>query len=144
MARMHTSKRGKSGSTRPLSKIPPAWVKLTPEEIESLVVKYAKEGVPPSRIGVILRDQHGVPLIKPITGKTVLQILEENNLKPSIPEDLSNLLEKIRRMKLHLEKNKSDGHNIHRLQLVESKVRRLIKYYKSRGVLPLEYDPLKA
>ncbi|MEM1993836.1 MAG: 30S ribosomal protein S15, partial [Candidatus Caldarchaeum sp.] len=107
------------------------------------VVKYAKEGLPPSMIGVVLRDQHGVPLIKPITGKTVLQILEENNLKPLIPEDLSNLLEKIRRMKLHLEKHKSDGHNIHRLQLVESKVRRLLKYYKSRGVLPLEYDPLK-
>ncbi|MEM1978063.1 MAG: 30S ribosomal protein S15 [Candidatus Caldarchaeum sp.] len=143
MARMHASKRGKSGSTRPLSKIPPSWVRLTAEEIEPLVVKYAKEGLPPSMIGVVLRDQHGVPLIKPITGKTVLQILEENNLKPLIPEDLSNLLEKIRRMKLHLEKHKSDGHNIHRLQLVESKVRRLLKYYKSRGVLPLEYDPLK-
>lgn len=143
MARMHASKRGKSGSTRPLSKIPPSWVKLTAEEIESLVVKYAKEGLPPSQIGVVLRDQHGVPLVKPITGKTILQILEENNLKPPIPEDLSHLLEKIRRMRLHLEKNKSDGHNIHRLQLVESKVRRLLKYYKSRGVLPLEYDPLK-
>ncbi|MDW8083775.1 MAG: 30S ribosomal protein S15 [Candidatus Caldarchaeum sp.] len=144
MARMHASKRGKSGSTRPLSKIPPPWVKLTPEEVEALVVKYAKEGVPPSRIGVILRDQHGIPLVKSVTGKTVLQILEQNNLTPPIPEDLSNLLERIRRMRLHLEKNKSDGHNIHRLQLVESKVRRLIKYYKSRGILPLEYDPLKA
>lgn len=144
MARMHASKRGKSGSTRPLSKIPPPWLKLLPEEVESLVVKYAKEGMPPSMIGVVLRDQHGVPLVKTVTGKTILQILEEHNLKPPIPEDLQNLLEKIRRMRIHLEKNKSDGHNIHRLQLVESKVRRLVKYYKSRGILPLEYDPLKA
>ncbi|MDJ0272918.1 MAG: 30S ribosomal protein S15 [Candidatus Caldarchaeum sp.] len=144
MARMHASKRGKSGSTRPLSKIPPPWLKLLPEEVESLVVKYAKEGMPPSMIGVVLRDQHGVPLVKTVTGKTILQILEEHNLKPPVPEDLQNLLEKIRRMRIHLEKNKSDGHNIHRLQLVESKVRRLVKYYKSRGILPLEYDPLKA
>ncbi|BAJ50305.1 small subunit ribosomal protein S15 [Candidatus Caldarchaeum subterraneum] len=144
MARMHASKRGKSGSTRPLSKIPPPWLKLMPEEVESLVIKYAKEGMPPSMIGVVLRDQHGVPLVKTVTGKTILQILEENNLKPPVPEDLQNLLEKIRRMRIHLEKNKSDGHNIHRLQLVESKVRRLVKYYKSRGILPLEYDPLKA
>ncbi|MEM0349463.1 MAG: 30S ribosomal protein S15 [Candidatus Caldarchaeum sp.] len=144
MARMHASKRGKSGSTRPLSKVPPPWLKLTPEEVESLVVKYAKEGMPPSMIGVVLRDQHGVPLVKTVTGKTVLQILEEHNLKPPIPEDLQNLMEKIRRMRIHLQKNKSDGHNIHRLQLVESKVRRLLKYYKSRGILPLEYDPLKA
>ncbi|MCS7110356.1 MAG: 30S ribosomal protein S15 [Candidatus Caldarchaeum sp.] len=144
MARMHASKRGKSGSTRPLSKITPPWVKLMPEEVEALVVKYAKEGHPPSEIGVILRDQHGVPLVKTVTGKTVLQILAENNLRPPVPEDLSHLLEKIRRMRLHLERNKSDGHNIHRLQLVESKVRRLVKYYKSKGLLPLEYDPLKA
>ncbi len=144
MARMHTSKRGKSASKRPLSKLPPPWVKLTPEEVESLVVKLAKEGMPPSKIGVVLRDQYAVPLVKLVTGKTVLQILEENNLRPPIPEDLSNLMEKIRRMRLHLQKHKSDGHNIHRLQLVESKVRRLTKYYKSRGLLPLDYEPLAA
>ncbi|MEM2237047.1 MAG: 30S ribosomal protein S15 [Candidatus Caldarchaeum sp.] len=144
MARMHTSRRGRSGSKRPLSKLPPSWVKLTPEEVEALVVKLAREGLPPSKIGVVLRDQYAVPLVKLVTGKTILQILEENKVKPPIPEDLSNLLEKIRRMRLHLEKHKSDGHNIHRLQLIESKVRRLTKYYQSRGVLPLEYDPLKA
>jgi small subunit ribosomal protein S15 len=142
MARMHTSKRGRSGSKRPLSRLPPSWVKATPDEVEAYVVKLAKEGMKPSMIGNVLRDQYAIPLVKPITGKTIGQILRENNLQPPIPEDLANLLEKVRRMRLHLQTHKSDGHNIHRLQLVESKIRRLVKYYKSRNILPLEYEPL--
>ena len=138
---MHARKRGKSGSKRPISKISPPWLKMTPEEVEGLVVKLAKEGNPPSMIGVILRDQYGIPLVKAVTGKTILQILRENNLAPPIPEDLANLLERVRRMKLHLKRFKSDRYNVHRLQLVESKVRRLAEYYKREGVLPPNWEP---
>ena len=141
MARMHARKRGKSSSKRPISKIAPPWLKMTPEEVEGLVVKLAKEGNPPSMIGVILRDQYGVPLVKAITGKTVLQILREHNLAPTIPEDLANLLERARRMRLHLKRFKSDRYNVHRLQLVESKIRRLAEYYKREGVLPPNWEP---
>jgi small subunit ribosomal protein S15 len=136
MARMHCSRRGRSGSTRPISRIPPSWVRLTSEEVEGLVVKLAKEGVPPSKIGVILRDQYAVPLVKTLTGKKLLKILGENNLAPAIPEDLANLIEKARRMQRHLSTHRSDGHNIHRLQLVESKIRRLVRFYKREGILP--------
>lgn len=141
MARMHARRRGKSGSKRPISRLPPSWLKITPEEVEALVVKYAKEGYPPSLIGVILRDRHSVPLVKQVTGKTVKKILEENDVKPSIPEDLMNLLERARRMRVHLEKNKSDKYNRHRLQLVEAKIHRLVKYYKRIGELPKDWEP---
>ena len=138
---MHARKRGRSGSKRPISKAPPSWVKLTPDEVEALVVKYAKEGYPPSMIGIILRDQHRVPLVKQITGKSITQILKENNLLPEIPEDLANLLERARRMHVHLSKNRSDRYNRHRLQLVEAKIHRLVKYYKRRGILPPDWQP---
>lgn len=141
MARMHARRRGKSGSKRPISKLPPSWLKVTPEEVEALVVKYAREGYPPSLIGVILRDRHGVPLVKQVTGKSIKQILEENGLKPQIPEDLMNLLERARRMRVHLEKNRSDRYNRHRLQLVEAKIHRLVKYYKRIGELPQDWEP---
>lgn len=141
MARMHARKRGKSGSKRPISKLPPSWLKLTPEEVEALVVKYAKEGYPPSLIGVILRDRHGVPLVRQVTGKSIKQILEENGLKPQIPEDLANLLERARRMYIHLQKNRGDRYNRHRLQLVEAKIHRLVKYYKRVGELPPDWEP---
>lgn len=141
MARIHARKRGKSGSKRPISKLPPSWLKITPEEVEALVVKYAKEGYPPSMIGVILRDKHGIPLVKQVTGKTVKKILEENGLKPEIPEDLANLLERARRMRIHLERHRSDRYNRHRLQLVEAKIHRLVKYYKRVGELPPDWEP---
>ncbi|MCD6535722.1 MAG: 30S ribosomal protein S15 [Thaumarchaeota archaeon] len=141
MARMHARRRGKSGSKRPISKTPPSWLKITPEEVEALVVKYAKEGHPPSMIGILLRDQHGIPLVKEITGKSIKEILKEHNLLPQVPEDLANLLEKARRMRVHLSKHRSDRYNRHRLQLVEAKIHRLVKYYKRIGELPPDWTP---
>ncbi len=141
MGRMHARKRGKSSSKRPLSKTPPRWCKYTPEEVEALIIKLAKEGNPPSIIGLILRDQYGVPLVKPIIGKTITQVLSENKLLSPIPEDLSNLIAKAQRMVTHLKRFKSDRANIHRLQLIESKIHRLTKYYKKIGKLPDNWAP---
>ncbi|MGC8850461.1 MAG: 30S ribosomal protein S15 [Candidatus Bathyarchaeia archaeon] len=139
MARMYTRKRGSSGSTRPVSKRPPSWCKYTPEEVENLVVRLAKEGTPPSMIGGILRDQYGIPLVKPITGKKVGRILEEAGLKPPLPEDLQRLMIKAERLKRHLEKNRKDYHNKRSLALIESKIHNLSKYYKRAGVLPQDW-----
>lgn len=139
MARLYARKRGKSGSTRPVSKRPPAWCKYTPEEIETLIVKLGREGHAPSAIGNILRDQYGVPLVKPILGKSITQVLREANLAPSIPEDLNALLKKAERVRRHLEKNKKDYHNKRALTLIESKIHRLSKYYLRRGALPADW-----
>ncbi len=137
---MHARKRGGSGSKRPLSKAPPSWLTVAPDEAEALVMKYAKSGVAPSQIGVILRDQHGIPLVRQVTGKRMLQILEENKLAPEIPEDLRNLIERARRMHIHLQTHKSDRYNRKRLQLVEAKIHRLVKYYRMVGKIPENFQ----
>lgn len=131
--------RGRAHSIRPVSKRPPAWCRYTTEEVEALVIKLAKEGHSPSRIGTILRDQYGVPLVKPVLGKTVTQILKDAELAPSLPEDLENLLKKASRLYVHLEKNKKDLPNKRGLQLVESKIYKLSRYYKRKGVLPPDW-----
>jgi small subunit ribosomal protein S15 len=140
---MPKQEKGKSHSTRPVSKRPPSWCKYQPEEVEALVIKLAREGHPPSRIGTILRDQYAIPLVKPLTGKTITQILKEAGLAPSIPEDLGNLLRKAARLSAHLEKHRKDLHNKRALQLVEAKIHKLAKYYKREGVLPpnWKYEP---
>lgn len=137
---MPKREKGRSHSTRPVGKRPPAWCKYTPEEVVALVVKLAKEGNSPSKIGVILRDQYGIPLIKSIAGKSILEILKENGLAPKMPEDLENLIRKAMRIALHLQKNKKDKHNKRALQLVESRIHRLAEYYKERGVLPPNWE----
>ena len=140
---MPKKQQGKSHSIRPVSKRPPSWCKYQPEEVEALVIKLAKEGHPPSRIGTILRDQYAIPLVKPITGKTITQTLKETELAPAIPEDLGNLLKKAARLVAHLEKNNKDLHNKRALQLVEAKIYKLARQYKRESVLPQnwKYEP---
>lgn len=110
------------------------------------MIKLAREGNPPSRIGVVLRDQYGIPLVKTITGKGIFDILRENNLNPSIPEDLEVLLKKAANLRAHLERHKSDTFNRRAIQVIESKIHSLSKYYKSKGVLSEDwkyaYEPL--
>ena len=40
------------------------------------MTKLAKKGMTPSQIGVVLRDQHGVPQVKAVNGSSVLRILK--------------------------------------------------------------------
>lgn len=131
--------RGRSHSIRPVSKRPPIWCRYKPEEVEAFIIKLAKEGYPPSRIGVLLRDQYGIPLAKHILGKSISQILKEQNLAPPLPEDLDNLLKTAANLRAHLEKNKKDLHNKRGLQIIEAKIYSLTRYYKSKGVLPPDW-----
>jgi len=127
---------GKSHQTRPVSKRPPSWCKYQPEEVEAMVVRLAKEGNSPSRIGTILRDQYSIPLVKPIMGKTVTKILKEAQLAPTVPEDLSNLLKKAENLSAHYAKNRADLHNKRALQIIEAKIHKLSRYYKRKGAIP--------
>lgn len=119
-----------------MSKRAPSWCKYSPEEVEAFIIKLAKDGAPTSRIGVVLRDQYGIPLVKPITGKSISETLKEGNLTPTVPDDLSNLVGKANRLSRHLSKNKTDSVNRHSLELVVSKVRRLAKHYKNKRLIP--------
>ncbi|RLF06820.1 MAG: 30S ribosomal protein S15 [Thermoprotei archaeon] len=132
--------KGRSHSTRPPKLIKPEWVKMSPEEVEELVVSLYRKGYPPSMIGIILRDMYGIPLVKAVTGKKLTKILEERGLKPEIPEDLMNLIRRAVRVRRHLEEHPKDYHSKRGLQLIESKIHRLVKYYKRRGVLPPDWE----
>ncbi|MDI6690388.1 MAG: 30S ribosomal protein S15 [Candidatus Bathyarchaeota archaeon] len=140
---MPKQEKGKSHQIRPVSKRPPSWCKYQPEEVEALVIKLAKEGNPPSRIGTILRDQYAIPLVKPITGKTITKILKDAGLASAMPEDLANMLKKAENLAAHLERNKKDLHNKRALQILEAKIHKLSRYYKREGVLPptWKYEP---
>jgi len=140
MARLYSHKRGRSGSTRPLSKKTPTWCKYNAEEVEALVAKLAREGNNASTIGTILRDRHGIPLAKPIIGKTIHEVLKSSDAAPKIPEDLDTLMKKAERARRHLERNKADSIAKRSLALIESKIYRLVRYYKEEGVLPPQWE----
>lgn len=75
---MHSRGKGMSKSARPYKRTPPSWLKATPEEIEEQICKFAKKGLPPSQIGVILRDSHGIAQVKSVTGSKIVRILKKN------------------------------------------------------------------
>lgn len=139
MARMHARRKGRSGSHRPLITENPEWVPLSSEEIEEKAVKMAKDGYTSARIGLVLRDQHAVPNVKLATGKTVTQIMADNEVGPALPEDIANLMRKAINLNSHLSENRGDISNKRGLQLIESKIRRLERYYKGNGVLPMDW-----
>ncbi|MDE1853107.1 MAG: 30S ribosomal protein S15 [Thaumarchaeota archaeon] len=139
MARIHSHRHGKSHQTRPPGGSTPSWVTTSQEEALTVAVKLAKEGVSPSRIGQTLRDDYGVPLVKPLTGKSLGTILTEGKAAPKLPQDLQDLIDRAHRVQKHLGSHKSDRKNVHSLELVEAKIYRLSKYYKTKGILPSDF-----
>ena len=136
---MPKREKGRSHSTRPVSKRPPSWCKYQPEEVEAFVIKLAKEGHSLSKIGTILRDQYAIPLVKPLTGKSISDILKAAGTAPSMPEDLGNLIKKAQRLAVHMDKNNKDLHNKRAMQVIEARIHKLSRYYKREGVLPTNW-----
>ena len=133
MGRLHSHNYGKSHSTRPLNPKSPSWTTLKPKEIEELIIKYGKDDLSASQIGIKLRDQYSIPLVKPIIKKSITKILEENDLKTELPEDLNNIVKKAIGLQKHLNANKGDNRNVRSLELIEAKIHRLSVYYKKIG-----------
>ena len=93
MGRLHSNGKGISASALPYSRTPPAWLKVTPEQVVDQICKLAKKGATPSQIGmpstveyvfrdisgsvrliggisgVVLRDSHGIAQTKIVTGE---------------------------------------------------------------------------
>jgi len=140
MARLHAKRKGKSGSTRPFLKANPEWVTMEKAEIEDTVLRLHQEGLSSAEIGVRLRDAYGVPNVRLATGKSITQILREKGVKFSVPEDLANLIKRAASLQAHFKEHRKDFSNKRGLQLIESKIRRLSRYYKEEGVLPPDWD----
>jgi len=143
---MHARKKGKSRSKKVKRLKVPEWMTYSADEVEEIIEKLAKSGNSPSKVGLILRDQYGIPQTSAITGKTVTRILKEKKLAYKIPEDLRNLIQRATNLRRHLKDHGKDKHSSYGLKLIESKIHRLTKYYKSEGKLSesWRYDPEKA
>tara|TARA_B100001146_G_C16078674_1_gene389659 strand:+ start:80 stop:526 length:447 start_codon:yes stop_codon:yes gene_type:complete len=136
---MHSPGRGKSGSTKPLVDKAPEWSNTDPKAVTALIISLSEEGHNTATIGTILRDQHAVPDARLVVGKRIGQILAENDITPQYPEDMMSLMRRALRLINHLESNRKDLHNSRQLELTESKIRRLSRYYQGHGQLDTEW-----
>lgn len=146
MARLHAHRKGRSGSTRPFLKTNPKWVAAEKKDLEATILRLHQEGLSAAAIGIRLRDGLGVPSVRLATGQSVMEILRSKGAKIGIPDDLAGLIKRATNLQTHLKEHRKDLSNKRGLQLIESKIRRLSRYYKERGVLPesWEYSPKQA
>ena len=140
MARIHAKRKGQHGSTRPFISKNPEWVPLEADEVVETVVKLHGEGYSKAAIGARLRDLYAVPNVRLATGKSVAQILAGKGLTRELPEDLGSLMRRAVDLQTHVKANPADASNKRGLQLIESRIRRLSRYYKEEGVLPADWD----
>jgi len=136
MSRIHSSRKGRSGSHRPYPLTKPAWVTATREEIVEQAVKLSKGGMSGAQVGEVLRDSYGVPSVRAVTGERMTDLLQSNGVKPDLPEDLQALLKRVVHLQRHLATHPKDHSNRRGLALIESRIRRLARYYRHRNVLP--------
>lgn len=124
----------------------PEWVTYSNEEIEEMILKFNREGKSTSEIGIILRDQYGIPKVKDVTGERITEILKRNNQANEYPEDLMNLIKRAVNIRDHLNENPKDLHSKRGLTIIESRIRKLSSYYVDEGQLPKgwRYDPEEA
>ena len=139
MSRMHSKGKGSSGSSKPHSKTPQEWSNSDKKEIEELIVQLTDEGHTNASIGTMLRDKHGVPDVRLVTGERISQTLDRLGKSSGLPEDLMSLMRRALRLIDHLSQNSKDIHNRRQLELCESKIRRLSRYYRENNQIDSEW-----
>lgn len=84
----------------------------------------------------MLRDNYAIGLVNHYTGTRISHILRNEGLAPKLPEDLYFLIKRAVEMRKHLERNSADTSTRYHIILVESRIYRIIRYYKRAGKLP--------
>lgn len=109
------------------------------KDVKEIVAELSEEGKRPAEIGMVLRDTYGVGDIKEETGKKLTEILEEEDLASDIPADLQDLVDRAESIKEHLDTHDKDMEAKYGLQTIESRIRKLAKYYKKKEKLSSDW-----
>lgn len=105
----------------------PVWLKYTDKEVKEIILNLIKKDseITSEKIGLVLRDTYGIPKTK-IYGFKINQVLKEAKLDKSA--DLKNLKNKVKKLEVHLEKNKQDKKTQRALMITKAKLRKVEKY----------------
>jgi small subunit ribosomal protein S15 len=139
VSRIHSRRKGRSGSHRPYPFVRPAWVAVDAEEATEQAVRLARSGLSSAQVGATLRDGFGIPSIRLVTGKRLRPLLVEHGVPAELPEDLQSLLRRVVHLQQHIVRHPHDESNRRGLSLIESRIRRLAKYYRRRRILPEDW-----
>merc|ERR1712195_788 len=94
MGRMYSNGKGIARRCLPFRRTPPSWVQISSNALVEQIVKLARKGATPSQIGVTLRDSHGIPQVKGVTGSKILRILRNQAWLLLFPRTSTTLSER--------------------------------------------------
>lgn len=85
----------------------PVWLKYSESEVKEIILKIAEKDpeMTAEKIGLILRDNYGIPKTK-VYGFKIGEVLKEKNLYKN--PDEKNLLKKVENLEKHLARNHGD------------------------------------
>ncbi|POY74999.1 hypothetical protein BMF94_1975 [Rhodotorula taiwanensis] len=128
MGRMHNPHKGIASSALPYKRSAPRWLKTSPEEVKEHIFKASLS----SRLPVTIKTAGLAPQI-PEDLYHASQTLTERKKRA---EGLTLLIKKAVQVRKHLERNRHDKDSKFRLILIESRIHRLARYYRTKGQLP--------
>ncbi|MBM3246917.1 30S ribosomal protein S15 [Candidatus Pacearchaeota archaeon] len=107
----------------------PIWLKYTEQEIKEIILKLVEKQpeLTAEKIGLILRDNYGIPKTK-IYGFSIGEVLKEAG-KYENP-DLKNLTNKVENLEKHLGKNHGDKRAGRSVILSKAKLKKVEDYSK--------------
>jgi len=103
----------------------PAWLKMSEADLKKIIAELAKNNAQ-SKIGIILRDQYGVPSTR-LYGKKLGAYLKELGIETI--EEFENAKNKMERLKEHLGENITDKKAKHKYQKAQSRYSLLKRHY---------------
>ena len=136
MSRIHSGRKGRAGSHRPYPIRKPERVTMEKSEILDEAKKLSKSGLSSAQVGATLRDSFGIPSVRSVTGVRMAPLLKEAGIASDLPEDLQALLKRVVHLQRHLVQHPKDRANRRGLALMESRIRRLARYYRDHKLLP--------
>ncbi len=108
----------------------PIWLKYTEQEIKEIILKLVEKdaSLTSEKIGLILRDNYGIPQTK-IYGFSISDVLKEAG-KYEQP-DQKNLKIKVEKLEKHLSKHKHDTRTGRSIIISKAKLKKVQDYLKA-------------
>ncbi len=103
----------------------PVWLKYTKDEIGEIILKLSDKGLTAEKIGLVLRDQYGIPKVK-IYSLKISKILKERFQEPTN----LNLKNKLQKIISHYKENKQDKKAELSLIITKAKLKKREDYSK--------------
>jgi len=107
----------------------PLWLKFTKQEVEAIILKLANKGLTSEKIGLVLRDQYGIPKVSLYNIK-IKEVLDKKDL---FQEPTSqNLDKKLKKIIVHYKKHKQDKNAERSLIITKAKLKKRNDYHKKK------------